>query len=40
MIIETAPHILVCVHKGVQWQASDLDLLRNLLEMLYTQPDL
>ena len=37
--IETAPHIFACVHR-VQWQATFLDSLREILATLYTQPDL
>jgi len=37
--IETAPHIFACKHR-VQWQATFLDSLRELLTLLYTQPDL
>ena len=37
--IETAPHIFACPAR-VQWQATFLDSLRELLAALYTQPDL
>jgi len=37
--IETAPHIFACPLR-VQWQATFLDSLRELLASLYTQPDL
>ena len=37
--IETAPHIFACPRR-VQWQATFLDSIRELLAELYTQPDL